>query len=359
MQTRKQHPPSPSPPHFDQKIQNFYDEYHGHLIQDLDKTLTYLRRLKGHGSSFIYLAGDSSLDNKFWFHNTCDASNGFQYFLDPPTSRMDISHWVNTLLETRGLGANMACINCAVEESSVGSRACGQLLQHDRFIRDHVTSNDVVVVSVGGNDIALKPAPCTILSIMALMCCTTNSCLEHSACGHPLPCDDCCCGYGAGLFSNCSGCPPGYGYMLHLFGTRIQAYVDSLTSKTRPKKVLVCMIYYPDETSGGSWADTTLAALGYNTNPAKLQILIRKVFNDATRNIKIPGCEVVAVPLFAALNPKDTRDYSQRVEPSATGGKKMAELILQGVIGGQTAVDNYVMAAGVESSVIIRDRVRI
>ena len=107
----------------------------------------------------------------------------------------------------------------------------------------------------------------------------------------------------------------GYGYLLHLFGTRIQAFVTNLTSKQRPAKICVCMIYYPDEQTTGSWADPALAALGYNSNPKKLQALIRCVFRDAIRRIKVPGCEVVAVPLFAALNGKNSADYSQRVEP--------------------------------------------
>ena len=54
----------------------------------------------------------------------------------------------------------------------------------------------------------------------------------------------------------------------------------------------------------------------------RLQILIRKVFRDATRNIKIPGSEVIGIPLFAAMNGKNTREYSQRVEPSSLGNWK-------------------------------------
>ena len=140
-------------------------------------------------------------------------------------------------------------------------------MAQDRFVRDRVTKNDVVVVSVGGNDIALKPAFCTIVSMLLLMCCTTNDCLDNCTCGCAFPCDDCCCGCGFGCFSNCTAWPPGYGYFLHLFGTRIRTYVDNMTRKIRPKKILICMIYYPDETPGGSWADSVLGLLGYNNNP--------------------------------------------------------------------------------------------
>jgi hypothetical protein len=50
----------------------------------------------------------------------------------------------------------------------------------------------------------------------------------------------------------------------------------------------------------------------------------KKVFEHATKRIRIEGTEVVAVPLFAILDPNDSRDYLQRVEPSVRGGRKMA-----------------------------------
>jgi len=68
-----------------------------------------------------------------------------------------------------------------------------------------------------------------------------------------------------------------------MFGTRIEEYIKKLTSKTKPKLVLVCMIYYPDEAHVPGWAGPSLGALGYNSNPEKLQLLIRKVFHEAIR----------------------------------------------------------------------------
>lgn len=63
----------------------------------------------------------------------------------------------------------------------------------------------------------------------------------------------------------------------------MEKYIQTLTSKTKPKKILVCMIYYPDETRTDSWAGGALRALGYNSDPGKLQTLIKKVFEEATR----------------------------------------------------------------------------
>lgn len=140
-----------------------------------------------------------------------------------------------------------------------------------------------------------------------------------------------------------------------VFTARTQKYIEALTSKTKPAKILVCMIYYPDENNTPSWANTSLGALGYNRNPAKIQLLIRKFFEEATRyvgirgsyqmrvftlfllsslpnsSIKITGTTVIPIPLFHSLDGTRSSDYVARVEPSAIGGKKMAELLLDAV----------------------------
>ena len=102
---------------------------------------------------------------------------------------------MNKLMVERSVGDRMACLNTAVEESTLGGRWCGRLLHQDHFIKEHVTPNDTVVVSVGGNDIALRPNCCTILNMLVLSCCTPTCAIE-SGCGCAVPVDDCCCGCG-------------------------------------------------------------------------------------------------------------------------------------------------------------------
>ena len=301
----------------------FYHTYHGHRTDHLLTLLTSLRLPRRYT---IYLAGDSSLDNKFWFEGSVKAVNGYESILNPPKSKQDIAYWLNYELVRRKL--SYFALNCAVEESSVGSRSFCRLLEQDKVVRDTITADDILVVSLGGNDIALKPNVCTILATLALICCTTTECLRSCAGGCALPCDDYACGCGCGCLSNLFAFPPGYGYFLHLFGTKIQSFLDRLTDKMRPKIIVICMIYYPDERPGQSWADGILAALGYNSNPKKLQLLIDRVFQDATEQISLPGTRIIALPLSKALDGKNTEDYSARVEPSIPGGHKIANLIL-------------------------------
>ena len=80
---------------------------------------------------------------------------------------MDVSYWLNRTAEER-LGRGRFCtINASVEESTLADRD-DSLLEQDAFLRDAVGPGDVVVLSLGGNDIALRPTKTTILSILAL-----------------------------------------------------------------------------------------------------------------------------------------------------------------------------------------------
>eukprot|EP00605_Chrysophyceae_sp_TOSAG23-4_P002980 GSChrysophyteH1.ASY1.ANO1.3283.1 assembled CDS len=314
----------------------FYGEYHGHRNEHLGVVWEHLmsKKEKGEFDGIVYLAGDSSLDNKWWFRNTAPALNGYEDIISNGRSIMDITYWLNKLeLESAADGRKYGVINCAVEESTVGARACSRLLDQDAFIKEHITGDDILVVSVGGNDIALKPNPCTIVNMLTLVKCVPYCCIEQ-ACGTAIPVNDCCCGCGPACLSNLTAFPLGIGYFIHLFKVRIQKYIENVigtsftgSSEAKARRVLVCMIYYPDEVADGSWADMTLSSLDYNKKPEKLQLVIRKIFTLATQAISLPGVEVIGVPLFVPLDGKDTTSYSQRVEPSASGGEKMAQLI--------------------------------
>ena len=51
-----------------------------------------------------------------------------------------------------------------VEATTLNQRTT-KLLPQDEFIRENIREDDIVIVSIGGNDVALLPAPCTICAM--------------------------------------------------------------------------------------------------------------------------------------------------------------------------------------------------
>ena len=220
----------------------------------------------------------------------------------------DVNYWVNREIVNRGI-KNLACINTSVEASTVGERVnflSKGLWPQDKFIRDNIRKDDILIVSVGGNDIALRPSLRTILSMLTIMKSSEEAIKNNRACG--------------------------FKHFVRLFKNKIEKYLLKLTERCCPKEIIVCMIYYPDEVSDGSWADFAFNALGYNNNPQKLQLLIRKAFEMASKKIYIRGAKITPFPLFKVLNGKNHRDYIQRVEPSSQGGRKMANAFLDVIL---------------------------
>ena len=334
---------------------DFYDPFHGHSTDDLQVLYENFVQSVGPNKThrgFVYLAGDSSLDNKYWFTSRAKAVNGYEKVLRPPKMKTDIAYWVNKMMEeTVEDGNKYFCLNTAVEESTIGSRACGRLLEQDQFIKEHITPHDVLVVSVGGNDIALAPNCCTIVNMLLLLKCATKGMIANGM-GTSIPCDDSFCGFGCSCLSTFCAWPLGTGYFIHLFKNRIEAYLKNLTCIHKPRKILVCMIYYVDENSNAqSWANSAIKALGYDTDPEKLQTMIRMIFKIATSQISIPGTEIVPVPLFCALDGKNASDYIARVEPSASGGEVMSQLLMTGIMENDAVNIMHTMFATHEASI--------
>lgn len=223
-----------------------------------------------------------------------------------------------------------------MEESTLAARSFDRLLPQDKFVRDNIGREDHLIVSVGGNDIALRPSACTIANILPLIHCASPAMLERAcACTPDLYrcCGDISCqGLQGCAAGSCCGCPPGLGYMVDLFGSRVRNYVLRLLGSQRPRTVVIAMIYYPDMARSGSWADAALGFLGYEERPQQLQLAIRTVFELATKRISIPGTRVVPFPMFELLDGSDSRDYVQRVEPSPAGGRKLARALVDAII---------------------------
>lgn len=269
-------------------VLTFYSNYNGHPPEHLSQILN----LPSINTPLIFLAGDSTLDNKYWLP-PCDKvhpNRHYQQILSNGPISRDIAYWLAELYPVE----SFTPINCAVEASTLRQRLKSGLLPQDVLIREHIGSNDILVVSVGGNDIALSPTIMTVFAVLANV-------------------------YGGGSW----GMPT----LSSIFHDGIKQYIEMLVSKQKPRLVVICMLYFPDETVSDSWASLTLRALRYNSQPHMLQSSIVRVFENAIKNITIDGCPIVFAPLFDALDGKRTEDYVERVEPSERGGNAVASLL--------------------------------
>lgn len=330
----EQHVPIPAGP--------FYAEFHGHRVEHLRLILSVLRRGR---RAAIFLAGDSSLDNKYWLSEAsrAPAVNGYERVLAPPEQKPDVAYWLNRELVALGHGARAFALNAAVEATALSDRSRGTLLAQDAFICDNLGRDDHLVVSIGGNDIALRPSVCTLANLLPLVHCTPPSMLRRG-CARPPDvyscCGDCGCqGLQGCVAGACCACPPWLGYLVDLFGNRIRQYVMRLLGAQRPKTVVVCMVYFPSTAaeSDSGWADAALSFLAYDRRPQSLQRAIRTIFELAIRRICIEGTRVVPFAMFDVLDGTDAGDYVQRVEPSSAGGRKLARALVSELIHGKVS----------------------
>ena len=114
------------------------------------------------------------------------------------------------------------------------------------------------------------------------------------------------------------------------------------------------MIYFPDEVSDPhAWPSAALGQLGYDADPAKLQLVLRACFDRLRRKGLPPDLEGLLsfYPLFAVLDGKDSSDYLQRVEPSVSGGRKIARALLDEIGIGNAGVDCSAQSVGAEGEV--------
>lgn len=278
---------------------SFYSNYHGHtlphlkiLAERLDKTCPR-----------IYLAGDSVLDNKYWILSKPKATalNGYENILTPPESVCDVSYWLNKYLLEQGL--HYVAINTAVEEASIGDKS-SSLNPSDLFIRDNLTENDIIVISLGGNDIALKPNLQTVWEMGKLILTSSVDSIEDY-----------------------TKKPNGFDYLVKLFTEGTVNYLKNMTKdfSIKPKQIIITTLYYFG-IHGKGWADTTLNLVGYNRNPALIQAILRRLTYEMEQRVSIPRIKIL--PLWKCMDGTNEEDYVDRVEPSVSGGEKIAKYIV-------------------------------
>ena len=302
----------PAPPAFLPREEisaiSFYGSYHGHTIGHLQLLLRCLPH-----AHRIFLVGDSSLDNKYWLLAGAQvpACNGLENILTPPRSFPDIAHHLNSLLCAQRLP--YVAINAAVEESALCERVSPRLLEQDRLVAAAARPGDVLVACAGGNDVVLKPSLSLIASLATLLACASEASLA-------------------------AGTARGLAHFIDLFQAQYGDYIRRLCINS-PSLVIVCMVYFPQHALPGatSWADTSLALLGYTRSPETLQRIMRAVFVHAVSKIAppTPATRIQPLALFDVLDASSPEDYVQRVEPSALGGEKMARAILRAMLQSQ------------------------
>jgi hypothetical protein len=292
-------------------MDEFFDEYHGHekdCLEDIYKSLCLDSEDK-RKKNVIFLAGDSSLDNKHWILNEkANSVNGYENFFEK--SVKDVAFNINKKIveynDHHHFKNDYFCINTSVEASTLDSNSVDKNIRSnpdvpfhwtsDQFIQDHITDMDILIVSVGGNDIAFNST--THLPFFQKLDTNPND-------------------------------PEAIAHFKELLQTKLENYIKKLCLKNKPLKIIVCMIYYPSKEIQGSWAGTALSNLGYDGKGGdKLRSTIKLFFENFTKNITISGSEVIPCPLFETLNYEDGKNYLQRVEPSALGGKRMAKRFL-------------------------------
>jgi len=308
--------------------QDFYAEHCGHPYSYLKLIHLYLKRTK---SQFIWLVGDGTIDNKHWLYTmnkkklgamhhedyTRDAVNGYGDVLNPRRMVMDVNYWMNVELEK--IAPHMASINFAIDETGVSERvddikgwvktSKAKMKPQDQHVIDYVGPRDTIVCSVGGFDIAGWPSSKTIGSIISVL--------------------------GLGNEKTISdGTAMGMAQLIKIFKDKTQAYIELLTSKTRPKRVVISMVYYLDENADfQGWASNTFSIVGASAASRldlnKLRLIVKSVYKLATCQIKIPGIEIIPCPLFDVLDGKDSRDYACFTQPSIQGSGKIARKYIQ------------------------------
>jgi len=114
----------------------FYSEYHGHKVQHLKKLLPHLRQCN---SDLIWTAGDSSLDNKYWFSTKAAAVGAYNHVLRPQESICDVTYWLNYLAKERfddgSSEINYAAINTA-----------GKLLTMSIILSLMISNHQIIII---------------------------------------------------------------------------------------------------------------------------------------------------------------------------------------------------------------------
>lgn len=284
----------------------FYDPYYGHPL----KILNFLKQeFEEKQFNFIYFLGDSTLDNKHWVRNKPQKSlplfeKNLEYMLP------DISFFMNKKLYENN--EKYICLNFAVEENHLKNRNNSTnnnlipLNGWEDYVSSNLTENDILIVSIGGNDLALK------LNIPIIL----NLCLSLFLS------DDL-------LRKN----PYLIYYILDIYKNYLKQFLLDIIKYKKPKMIVLCGVYFPCIDYQDSWCKNILNIMKYNVPSYRKNIhcVLEMLFEEGLKSLnsenipELEGIEIKYIPLYKVLNCEDKEDYVAGVEPSVQGGEKMAE----------------------------------
>jgi len=293
-------------------LYHFYASPQGHRREDLQ---TVYDGLKAAGcKKFAWLAGDSTLDNKEQFFQPdtrYDAVNGYQDVLLPAKMHPDVNYLLNErlFLAQNGTDAqNRICaINTARAGSTLGTRieGGGGLYEQDEFLRDHVSEGDVVIVSVGGND---------LLQAWQLLLSFFNDYNTAESISMLTP-----------------EASPKVKQFVDWFNHGTAQYLNKLREKGKPTSVIVCSPYYYTETPAFAQKNF-LMMLALSAVPApNLQAFLRLISKFGTSQIQLDGAHVEHIAMYETINGKIPTDYSDGIHLSEQGGRKMVEALFKAI----------------------------
>lgn len=236
----------------------------------------------------IWLVGDSTLDNKLMVDPFMlrPALNDFDLVLRPPISTPDVEYFLNALIVESD--RDMFALNCAVGTSNLAQRKGLSLLPQDKFVRDHIHAEDVLVVSISGHDAALEKS---WLALVAILFTSREKIANRPLDSRPIQ------------------------TLVTQFGSKLRAYIEKLVSKTKPSLLVVCMIYFSE-------------IKNHIPNRTKQHAVIRQVYKHAVEeNCVFKDITTAPLLLFNAIDGKESRRYKKNISPTQLGGEILSKAI--------------------------------
>ena len=267
----------------------FYSDTNGHSPKYLQTICNKFRQNK----NFVFLAGDFTLDNKKAISKYVEAVNGYEEILHPPESIPDITFHLNTFsskLDNKNLIINCTTGNNTLNEHDFSSKI--SMNQQDQIIIDNIKQDDILVISIGSNDIISKPTGDFISRLMKV-CPDQTEYVNYDE----------------------------LKYFAEYFYNNILTYIKQLCIKNVPKLIIICGAYFPSITKGKSmWSNQVLDLIDYNVYPSKLQSVLSYLYNESLTKINIDGYNIKYITYSDILDGSDDDYYYNRLYLSNKGG---------------------------------------